>query len=584
MAFDARSAFVGWLLSKATIQRLVGLGLFIAGLLVFAWWCIRHPKYSIPPTLAFCAGIYWWSFTVFSWTLVLGYGTVVFLAAYRMLHCSEIDTWRELVFGLPRLWKVYRRWNDVCAKQSKLAGKDGGVPSISDLRLSTSGVIATINTSPIGRNASVLKTYEFDIAAAFEADRVLFRRERNWLATFRIDWGAHLRKVYRLHDIPESSQRAVWPYRIPFGVSESGKAAELLANEPILLGGQTGSGKSTLAWAILAGYIKLGIPLKVDVIDPKSEFSTMKQHLGNGVINSYTGGAEATPDDYDQALGRFYAAMKARSGAMGDQRLHIPTVAEPVRLLIIDEGLPLAQSLKQKGVSHPLVMIASQGRATNFIPLFLTQAAQKDVLGLFRDLTSNRISMKTASRFLTEVVLGEGCEGDGARCSDLDLEHDKGVGYQVLSGGYAAFRGPIISDADAGTLAEGRLPDPPVPPVDRSDQPHIVYRLWDADDNLLYVGKTGIWRGTDPMRMADYSERDLAGRAAQNRMREHLDEQPWANEIADVTVYDEDIYPNEAAVDVAEQLAIRTEAPRYNKQHNQGVGPLIARAKELSRD
>lgn len=572
MQVNALSAMLGWLLAKRVTQRIVLVVMMTVGVFVAIWWCIRHPKYTLPVVFGILTGLHESSWVWFFCVTGIGYGLVVYMWARALLGQSEIDTWKELYQGLPRLWRVYRQWPAIAAKMSSPSLTTGDeVPAIGELRLSTSGVIATVDTSNVAKHVSVLKKHEFNIATGFRADRCLFRSERNWLSTVRIDWGAHLRREYTLHDIPESSNSQVWPYMLPFGITESGKAAEILANEPILLGGVTGSGKSGTAWAILAAYIRLGVPVQVDVIDwSGTEFGFLKQFVGQGIVKSYVGGPETPKEAIDATMGRFLKGMTTRLKAMerDELRLHVPSEKEPLRLLLVDEGLPISDGMRKQGMDHPLILIASQGRKANYIPLLNTQAAQKDVLGLFRDLTATRLSLRTTSRFMTEVVLGEGCEGDGAKCSYLDAEHDKGVGYMPARGGFQGFRAAKVSDADIRSLAMGEWPERVLDPVDDAGKPRITYTIYNTDGEQLYTGQTRLDRGTPAHEVDKYTEMQLAELAAANRLAEHRRDQPWAVEIAqDAPISVRGIHANLAEGLDAEELLIRTEKPRYNKVH-----------------
>lgn len=100
-----------------------------------------------------------------------------------------------------------------------------------------------------------------------------------------------------------------------------------------------------------------------------------------------------------------------------------------------------------------------------------------------------------------------------------------------------------------------------------SDGKHILYGLVNQDSDIIYVGITGIHRGTDPAMISAYTESQLARRAAENRLREHREEQPWASEIADTQVLD--IYPDRPTVLEAEADLIRRLGPTlYNKSGN----------------
>ena len=68
-----------------------------------------------------------------------------------------------------------------------------------------------------------------------------------------------------------------------------------------------------------------------------------------------------------------------------------------------------------------------------------------------------------------------------------------------------------------------------------------IYRMYDAEGALLYIGKTG-----DP----------------RHRNRLHFWRQPWIEEVASITA--EEQYMSEGEAYAAEKAAIRSERPRYN--------------------
>lgn len=75
----------------------------------------------------------------------------------------------------------------------------------------------------------------------------------------------------------------------------------------------------------------------------------------------------------------------------------------------------------------------------------------------------------------------------------------------------------------------------------REALPHFVYRLYDADDRLLYIGCTRRFTG---------------------RLHDHMREKDWAYEIDHWAISDP--YPNQFTARIAEGDAIRREAPIYN--------------------
>lgn len=71
-----------------------------------------------------------------------------------------------------------------------------------------------------------------------------------------------------------------------------------------------------------------------------------------------------------------------------------------------------------------------------------------------------------------------------------------------------------------------------------------LYRFWDVDDTLLYIGIS-----LDPGK----------------RWKQHREDKPWWSDVAKVTV---ETYPSRSAAMDAERAAIAAERPRYNVTHN----------------
>lgn len=74
---------------------------------------------------------------------------------------------------------------------------------------------------------------------------------------------------------------------------------------------------------------------------------------------------------------------------------------------------------------------------------------------------------------------------------------------------------------------------------------HILYRVYDAAEVLLYVGITN----------------DLARRFA-----DHAVEQPWWLAVVDCKI---EFFPDREALELAEVFAIRTEHPLHNVRHTE---------------
>lgn len=79
-----------------------------------------------------------------------------------------------------------------------------------------------------------------------------------------------------------------------------------------------------------------------------------------------------------------------------------------------------------------------------------------------------------------------------------------------------------------------------------ANQSHTLYRFFDADDRLLYVGRT-----INPAK----------------RWRDHERKKPW---FVDVATVRRQVYPDAPSLAAAELTAIRNERPLYNIQGNAG--------------
>lgn len=97
--------------------------------------------------------------------------------------------------------------------------------------------------------------------------------------------------------------------------------------------------------------------------------------------------------------------------------------------------------------------------------------------------------------------------------------------------------------------------------VMRENLPHFVYRLYDADDRLLYIGCTRRFTG---------------------RLHDHMREKLWAADIDHWTISDP--YPNQFDARIAEGEAIRTEHPIHNIAKRGIPGWILATQPEISHE
>lgn len=511
-------------------------------------WLFRHPAAVAVIAAGAAAAVRWGS-------LLAG---ALAAAAVAILACAGWLAWvsrrgsaanlRQILSGVARTWRVRRRWRATCGHAGLTErGRAAAVPPLRDVRITPTGLTAVAVPGAIGRHAREVAKASDVIAASMFCDRVIVRQLSPSACVVRWDWGRHLSATFRLHELPAPTSSN----RIVYGVREDGTGAELVANLSTLIVGVSGSGKSSAAWAILAGYLKAGIPIRVRVIDPgQIEFDALRRALeagGSTIAHQYVRDFR----DLKGLWGNIDRALDARLASVitTGRREHVPTLEEPLDITIVDELLPIAGDLRREGVQHTLGRVAYLGRKAGFVTIALSQAGKVSAIGDVRDLFPQRLAFRTPNRFVTDAALGDGASADGARCQDLDVDHDRGVCYSVQDGipGYSAARAAWVPDVETKAIAAGRVPTRPGDlRAQLEARETSLYRLYDVDDVLLYVGIAV----------------DL-----EQRMSQHAADKPWWGKVERRTV---EAYPNRLLAETAEARAIQRERPLHNLTHNGG--------------
>jgi DNA segregation ATPase FtsK/SpoIIIE, S-DNA-T family len=231
---------------------------------------------------------------------------------------------------------------------------------------------------------------------------------------------------------------------LPVARREDGLLYRLcLLGSHLLLVAATGAGKSGAIWAIihaLASGIRSGL-VQLWVCDPKGG---MELAGGQRLFTRFCHGAAA--DDTERAAHeRAYAAlledavtvMRDRQTRLrGITRLHQPSTAEPLIVVVVDELAALTAYLTdreaKKRISAALSLLLSQGRAVGVLVVAALQDPRKDVLPA-RDLFPTRIALRVTEPEHVDMTLGEGARKRGARCDHIP-EALPGVGYVALDG------------------------------------------------------------------------------------------------------------------------------------------------------
>ncbi len=299
-------------------------------------------------------------------------------------------------------------------------------------------------------------------------------------------WGSVLDNIVTPDALPAAA-----PGTAPYGLCDAGRPVALpILNErgecvftPLLIAGQAGAGKSSALWAVLLGFITLGVPVRLWVADPAGgvELAALQDALDDDAgtdlfrVHRY---ADDEPS-IDAMITAMHEAMNQR---LADQkarrvRAHVPTTAEPVNLLVIDELLYLDKMLKA-GKSGPLGRIQIAGRKAGYSVIGCTQLSKVADVGACRDLFLQRLVFRTVSREATEAGFGSGSGWAEKAPAHRIPRTAKGMGYAVDTQGTTnasdeavLFRSIYLTDDQTRDIARGHVPAginrPRLPPVTR---------------------------------------------------------------------------------------------------------------------
>ncbi|WP_131764616.1 FtsK/SpoIIIE domain-containing protein [Candidatus Protofrankia californiensis] len=200
----------------------------------------------------------------------------------------------------------------------------------------------------------------------------------------------------------------------------------------VLVAGATGAGKGSVLWSIIRGLgpaIRAGL-VELWVCDPKGG---MELAFGEPLFARFATDTESIADLLDDAVD----VMQERTARLrGRTRLHAPTPAEPLVVLIVDEIASLTAYVTdrdvKKRIGAALPLLLSQGRAPGVVVVAAVQDPRKDVLP-FRDLFPVRVALRMTEPEQADLVLGSGARDRGARADEIPVSLP-GVGYVLHDG------------------------------------------------------------------------------------------------------------------------------------------------------
>lgn len=374
------------------------------------------------------------------------------------------------------------------------------------------------------------------------------------VSEIRVFYVDSMGRLMRLRELPVAPKG-----KIAFGRHADGSPAYVDAGLSTFIAGMTGSGKSNVLWTMLASYRRAGIPVRLYVSDPKGgmELRRLGRQLGKGTPMFSVHQYAKTPAATAAMIKSMHGGMVKRQEVYGDNdlRSHVPTVEDPLCILICDEFLTLTKEVKADSDTD-FGRLLFQGRSVGYITIALAQDPTKQTAGDLRDMFPQRIALKLPGPHAAVPALGV-----AAPCHLLE---GPGLGYMIRDGDMEAskFRVPLVMEPEVGKIALGELLDMPGDEV--GGEPTTLYRLYgtlpveeypefEGAPTLLYVGIT---KGETP--------EDFARRESQ-----HDAEKAFMDYVNDDLTRLQ-VWPSRPKALEMEQLAIETERPVFNTQHNTG--------------
>lgn len=461
---------------------MVVLGILLRWSWQAIWWCLRHPVAVASAVVA--ATLY----AKFDWPgLVLPLAVMAAVSAFWWWR-HEPSWWTWLagpLLGFIRSLFVYRRvWREamtLCGLAETYNHRQV-VPKLLRVRSDQALDVLTIRMIR-GQTPEQFQKVSANLAYAFGRRHARVYSERPDDPPTRIGRVAWLRRVIdrvRFRDRPtivylalvrtDALRTIVPPFPVPavpdFTALPLARREDLrtwslhLLATHVLVGGATRRGKGSVLWSLiraLSGGIASGL-VRLWVIDPKGgmEFALGRPMFARFAAKSF----EAMADLLDEAVD----VLRERQARLaGTVRVHTPTEADPLVVIVIDEMAALTAYLQdvdlRKRIASSLGVLLSQGAGVGVLVVAALQDPRKEVLP-FRDLFPTRIALGLTESSQVDMFLGDGARDRGALADQMP-RWAKGVGYVILDGTPEPIRVRFshISDRDIRDMA-ARYPAP----------------------------------------------------------------------------------------------------------------------------
>ncbi|QUD82949.1 hypothetical protein J8M97_25405 [Gordonia polyisoprenivorans] len=414
------------------------LGAIVTGLwrlarfvLVWAW---RLPVISVP---AISLGVIYWQAGLL-WTILAAALTIAAVAVWATWYPTSL---RHITIDRIRfhhlVWRRYRSWTAICIDcgLARTKGDQIAVPRLVRVRFTATDDVLTVR--PLrGQTISDFSKATEALADAFAADTVTTARPGPAVIELTVC------RAQPLADpitpvASESISRGGGSRRWSLHLGQRGDGTPWrlpILGSHLLIGGVTGAGKGSVLWSLIGAVAPLSATGEVQlwVADPKGG---MEFGAGSALFTRFA----YTPEAIADLLAEAATVMADRARRLrGVTRLHTPTSADPLIVIVIDELAALtsfADRATKAAIDKNLGLLLTQGRAVGVSVVAAVQDPSKDVVPM-RQLFPVRLALRMAESTQTTMILGPGAIDRGGAAHQIpdDLP---GVGYLAVDGAAA---------------------------------------------------------------------------------------------------------------------------------------------------
>jgi S-DNA-T family DNA segregation ATPase FtsK/SpoIIIE len=410
----------------------------VAGWLLLAWAIIKRPVLALP-TATFAALV-----------MLVGLHDAEALAIYalvglwiwRRAHRDSFDRilGRRVRSGWRRWWVYERRWRSTMVmsglgKRARL--RRDVVPRIQRVTSTRWGDRVLVRLL-LGQCTEDYERVAPELAHSFGAAACRVREERPGRVWLEFATRDPLRDEVPALPVADKVDLEA----VAIGRREDGDPWRVkVLGTHILVAGMTGAGKGSVLWSLLRG---LGPEIRdgrvaVWAIDPKGgmELGPGRPLYARFAVPSLED-LKAPYEEIAVLLEDAVGVMQQRSRGLagGMVRKHIPTVAEPLIVVLIDEIANLTAYLTDRKVkdriNRALGLLLTQGRAPAVSVIGALQDPRREVMTL-RSLFPDKVALRLDSPTEVDMVLGDSAREQGAYCDRIPASLP-GVGYVRVDG------------------------------------------------------------------------------------------------------------------------------------------------------